>query len=225
MDSKGVLVVSKSSETFYYHPTRKRYDHSTRKCKNFFYSNTVLLINNIIQENVHLSSTESIRDVITELLSQCNIPYYQTPYDQDLHDLCIQECKLKRYPIDKIYGKASIAKYIPCGVIIASTGYAHLKNRSTQVFIAIYTAFLTWIDDTYSRDVIGVDCFNERFVTGQKQANEGLDGLDRLLRETNLHYHSIQANVILTASLNFVTSTILDFETQGMAVSFYYLNY
>ena len=36
MDSKGVLVVSKSSETFYYHPTRKRYDHSTRKCKNFF---------------------------------------------------------------------------------------------------------------------------------------------------------------------------------------------
>ena len=88
------------------------------------------------------------------------------------------------------------------------------------MFIAIYTAFLTWIDDTYAADVVGVDCFNERFVTGQKQENEGLDGLDRLLRETNLHYHSIQANVILTASLNFVTSTILDFETQGMKVSF-----
>ena len=90
------------------------------------------------------------------------------------------------------------------------------------MFIAIYTAFLTWIDDTYSADVVGVDCFNERFVTGQKQENEGLDGLDRLLRETNLHFHSIQANVILTASLNFVTSTrtILDFETQGMKVSF-----
>jgi hypothetical protein len=90
------------------------------------------------------------------------------------------------------------------------------------VFIAIYTAFLTWIDDTYTRDVIGVDCFNERFVTGRKQANAGLEGLDRLLRETNLHYHSIQANVILTASLNFVTSTILDFETQGMPVSFFF---
>ena len=92
------------------------------------------------------------------------------------------------------------------------------------MFIAIYTAFLTWIDDTYAEDVVGVDCFNERFVTGQKQENEGLDGLDRLLRETNLHYHSIQANVILTASLNFVTSTILDFETQGMKVGLYFFN-
>jgi hypothetical protein len=77
------------------------------------------------------------------------------------------------------------------------------------------------MDDTYTRDVIGVDSFNERFVTGREQANEGLDGFDRLLRETNLHFHGIQANVILTASLNFVTSTILDFETQGVPVSLY----
>jgi hypothetical protein len=88
------------------------------------------------------------------------------------------------------------------------------------VFIAIYTAFLTWLGDTYTRDVIGVDSFNERFITGRQQANEPLDGLARLLREISLHYHGIQANVILTVSLNFVTSTILDFETQEMAVSF-----
>ena len=87
------------------------------------------------------------------------VTYPRTPYDHDLHDLCIQECKLKRYPIDKIHGKASIAKYIPCGIIIASTAYAHLKSRSTQVYIAIYTAFLTWADDAYSRDVIGADSF------------------------------------------------------------------
>jgi len=104
---------------------------------------------------------------------------------------------------------------------MASTAYAHLESRSTRVFIALYTAFLTWVDDAYTRDVIGVDSFTERFVTGQKQANEGLDGLDRFLRETNLHYHGIQANVILTASLNFMTATILDFETQGMPVSLY----
>ena len=147
------------------------------------------------------------------------MPYYRTPYDHDLHDLCIQECKLKRYPIDKIRGKAWKAKYIPSGVMVASIAYGHLKSRSTQLFIALYTAFLTWLDDTYARDVTGLDSFNERFFTGQKQADEGLDALDRLLRETNLHYNSIQASVILTGSLNFVTAIILEFETQGMLVS------
>ena len=90
------------------------------------------------------------------------------------------------------------------------------------MYIALYTAFVSWIDDTYTQDIIGVDSFNERFVTGRKQANEGLDGLDRLLRETNLYYQGIQANVILTATLNFVTSIIMDFETQGIPVSLLY---
>ncbi|KAF8815635.1 terpenoid synthase [Phlegmacium glaucopus] len=173
------------------------------------------------QEKVrfNMSVREDIRDVIIELLSQCHIPHYRTPYDGDLYDLCIQECKLKGYPIDKAHGKASILKYIPCGVMNSCTGYAHLKNRSTLVFIAIYTAFLLWVDDTYTEHVKGVDTFHERFVTGQQQPNEALDGLARLLRETNLHYHGIQAHVILTSTLNFITSMLLDFETQGMAVS------
>ena len=170
---------------------------------------------------VELASSEDIRDVITELLSRCNIPYYRTPYNRDLHDLCIQECRIKRYPVDNIHGKDSIVKYIPYGVNIASTGYAHLKSRSTQIYIALYTAFGLWADDIYALDVTGLDSFNERFVTGRKQANEVLDGYDRLLRETDLHYHGIQANVILTATLNFVTSILLEFETKGMPVRLY----
>ena len=90
------------------------------------------------------------------------------------------------------------------------------------MFIAVYSAFLAWLDDTYARDVVGLDSFNERFITGREQANEVLDGFDRLLREINLHYNGIQANLILTSSLNFITSIILEFETQGIPVSLYW---
>ena len=90
------------------------------------------------------------------------------------------------------------------------------------MYIALYSAFALWVDDAYTRDVTGIDSFNERFVTGSKQANEVLDAFDRLVRETNLHYHGIQASVILTSTLNFVTSIILDFETKGMPVSLYF---
>ena len=87
------------------------------------------------------------------------------------------------------------------------------------MFIALYTAFLVRLDDAYAGDIKGLNSFNERFVNGQKQADEGLDGFDRFLRETSLHYHGIPANVILTASLNYVTSIILEYETQEMMVS------
>ena len=68
------------------------------------------------------------------------------------------------YPIDKIHGKVSIAKYIPCGVFIASASYAHLRSRSTQVLIAFFIAFITvtWIDDTlvmlFADSVLGRLC-------------------------------------------------------------------
>ena len=105
--------------------------------------------------------------------------------------------------------------------MLASIAYGHLKCRSTQLFIALYTAFLVWSEDTHALDVTGLDSFNERFVTGRKQANEALDGFDRFLRETNLHYNSIQTSVILTGGLNFITAIILEFETQGILVSLY----
>ncbi|KAF8804962.1 terpenoid synthase [Phlegmacium glaucopus] len=174
-----------------------------------------------IQEKEKARATpDDIRGVITELLSQCDITYYRTPYAQELHDACIEECKLKNYPIDnELYGRASILDFIPCGVVIASAAYGHIKKLPILVYISLYTAFLTWVDDAYTGHVRGVDVFNERFITGEKQENEGLDGLARLLRETSLHYYGVQANIILTSSLNFMTSTILEFETKGMPLS------
>lgn len=166
-----------------------------------------------------MTSAEGIRDAITELLSGCNIPYSRTPYDQDLHDLCIKECNLKGYPVDsKIHGRASILKQLILGVIITSNAYSHL-SRTLQVYVALYGGFTIWIDDTFERDVMGVDSFVERFVTRKKQANAGLEGFDRFLREARDYFPGHQADVVITTSLYYVSSIILEFETRGMQVS------
>ena len=47
---------------------------------------------------------------------------------------------------------------------MATTGYAHLPNRSTRILIAVYTACGIYLDDVFQRDISVVRYFNERFV-------------------------------------------------------------
>jgi hypothetical protein len=88
------------------------------------------------------------------------------------------------------------------------------------VYVALYGGFTIWIDDTFERETIGVNSFVERFVTRQKQANAGLDGFDRFLRDTRSYFPGVQADVVIATSLYYVSSIILEFETRGMKVSF-----
>jgi hypothetical protein len=161
-----------------------------------------------------VNSHNDIRNAVDDFLAHCNFSFPVTQYDRDFHNSCCDVARSKGYPVDS----PTLKPFIPGGVLMATTTYSHLQNKSTQILIALYSAFLIYIDDVYQHDVEGVNCFIERFILCQAQDDPVLDALTSLLREFHQHFGRVASNIMITSTLNFMTSLLLDHETQGMPV-------
>lgn len=149
------------------------------------------------------------------MLNTCQVPYSILPYDQELHNLCIEECLKKGYLLDRDDPKYSIEKYIASGIYL-SPAYKHLPNISTQVWIAIFTALGTCIDDVMDMDHLShLEEFGGRLVTGRTQANPILDGFARLLKEIPQHWRGLQGDIILSSSITYISACIIELQTEG----------
>lgn len=117
-------------------------------------------------------------------------------------------------------GDHSVRKFLPVGVGYAATAGAHL-DRPTQIWLSLYTSALTYIDEVPTRfpsEIPGVYLFNDRFMADKPQANVVLDALAAIIRRAPDMFQSIPSKLIMTSSLNFVTSNLLEYETTSMQV-------
>ncbi|PPQ64142.1 hypothetical protein CVT24_008772 [Panaeolus cyanescens] len=156
-----------------------------------------------------------IRNIVTDMLATCQVPYSILPYNQELHDLCIEECLRKGYPLDRNGLEYSIEKYIASGIYM-SPAYKHLPNIATKAWIAIFTAFASCIDDVMTMENVShLEVFGQRLISGQQQANPLLDGFARLLKEIPDHWRGLQGDIILGSSISFVAGCIIEIQTEG----------
>lgn len=132
----------------------------------------------------------------------------------DFYKACMDEA----YNLGDPLNSEIFPPYIVVGAMIAQAAYAHLKDRSIQVYIALYTAILTYLDDKYEHHVAALTSFNERFVRGDDQADKVLQILAKLLYELPHRYSSIASSMIITSTMNYITSLILELETSEMPV-------
>ena len=102
--------------------------------------------------------------------------------------------------------------------MIVTTAYSHLTNESIRIFIALYTAFLLYLDDIFQNNIQPLREFNERFVLKQSQENEVLNSFADLLLEMPELFTGVVFNIMINSTLNFVTGLLLEYETRGMAV-------
>jgi hypothetical protein len=164
------------------------------------------------------SKKEAIRSALENLLLKIKSPYIVTPYAQDFHDLCCKVAIERGYPMGTDPSVPSLLPFIPSGVIMAAIAYAHIEDEATRVFISLYTAFLVYVDDAFERNVERVSVFIERFVRKEKQLDPVLDGLASFLLSIPDHYEPVVASIILTATLNLINASTLEFQTQTMKV-------
>jgi hypothetical protein len=159
---------------------------------------------------------EEIRSTVVEFLNRCSIAYPRNvrvdpAFDEDCHAECIRLG----------YDMKTLEPFLRVGIDIAGTAYTHLKDKKIQRYIAIYTAFLTYLDDFCQTDegIVYVSSFLGRFINNEPQEYKTLDDLASVLKEVSVYWRPITASLILSASLNFIASLFLDHETKDMQVS------
>ena len=153
------------------------------------------------------------------MLQGLNAPYVRQPYNQALHDVCVKQAIERGFPMATDKSSVSLRKYIPVGVVIASTAYGHLAGENIHTFIAVYTAIMTCMDDVYANSTSeALKSFLERFSHGEKQLDPLLDAAAQMFREIPQHYDAPASGMILSSSVEFMNAMTIDSDVEGMTV-------
>ncbi|TFK39594.1 isoprenoid synthase domain-containing protein [Crucibulum laeve] len=156
-----------------------------------------------------------IQNTISTFFSRCGIPYPTTILaDVEFESACWEHAMQRAYPLHEL------GPFMEVGISIAMQAYSHLPNEEAKIFIALYTAFMSYLDDS-CRDEKGVQrirAFVERFSQNQPHKDEVLDNFASFLRDVFRHWKPLIATMILTATLNFFNSLVLDYETRTLKI-------
>ena len=102
-----------------------------------------------------------------------------------------------------------------CG--IAECAYAHTSYEH-QRFVALYTAYLVFVDDLGHANIEFVGQFVQRLARGEVQPIPALRRLQELLATVHEYYPRVSADAIVTSTLNGVSGMYTELTTKGNAV-------
>ncbi|KAJ3570799.1 hypothetical protein NP233_g4171 [Leucocoprinus birnbaumii] len=157
------------------------------------------------------SMKTQIEQILSRFLRECDIEFPRhVPLDQNFRDACYADATRRGFDLKLL------SRPLDVGIAIGDTGYRHLENFSTRVFIAVWTCLLTHVDDYYEVYADGLKEFSSRFMRQEKQMYPALDHLVEISREIADHWDTIGANIILAAELDYLTSSIIDSTIEGM---------
>ncbi|KAF8443150.1 isoprenoid synthase domain-containing protein [Boletus edulis BED1] len=162
---------------------------------------------------------QAARENIGSLLEQCNVPYKIIPFDEHLYQDCVDDATRRGYLVD---GDQSVLTFLREGVVYAATAGAHIPHRPTQIWIALYTSCAIYVDeaaDLFPEVLPDVYLFNDRFICKETQGNGVLDAFADVMRRASDLYRPVAAPLIITATQNFVTANLLEYETRSMKIS------
>ncbi|KAG2139585.1 isoprenoid synthase domain-containing protein [Suillus bovinus] len=159
----------------------------------------------------------SIRQNIANFLRRCGLQYIDVAVNEAYHSECCQEAINRGFPMD---GKYSIREYMEIGVAMSSNAYAHLPDNAAKMWMCLFTAVATRVDDVMVRgeDMADMYHFNERFVNCRPQGDPILNALDVILREITRFHSPLVSDLITASTINFMSANCLDDVTKDMQI-------
>ncbi|KAF8837333.1 terpenoid synthase [Paxillus ammoniavirescens] len=181
--------------------------------------------------SLQLSLIQCIRTTIRRLLTGCDVQYKVVPFDHAFYQECVDVSAQRGYPAPSF---EPFEPYLRIGALFGVTAAAHGTSRhvatrahdsrgALRIWTALYTACVVFADDIPSRfpwELPNLRAFNDRFVRGEKQGNTVLDALADLLRDAPRVFGGpVPANLVTTSTLDFITATMIEVETNDMQIS------
>lgn len=168
-------------------------------------------------------SAPEIKVLIQSLLQKCGWIYPTTSYSDSLDRLCRDALSKLDPRLDEAH---SIQRCVPVGINIAWGMYGHLQDEQRLVFIAAFTALVTYVDDKTVQDITWIYGFGQCLLKGASDMEHDpvISALVRLLSSASLYFDPFAANIICTSTLAFVSGQMMDHETREMAVCIILMN-
>lgn len=113
---------------------------------------------------------------------------------------------------------AFIQKLSVSGCDLAEIVYPHISDEH-RYYVALYSAFLLYVDDLGSRHLEAVAQFSRRFASGEKQLNLVLDFFTDLLRQSYELWPQVGADAIVSGTLEAIAANYIECTTGGMVVT------
>ncbi|SJL03841.1 uncharacterized protein ARMOST_07198 [Armillaria ostoyae] len=174
-----------------------------------------------------VETVQSLRQSIHLLLDQCSVDLQTQrtiPFDNALFSLACKEAARHGLIVD--HGTA--ASFRPCikhGVDTVTACFSHIQDTRSRIYMILYLASFFYLDDKFTpgyqsdAESMAQELFSS--MMGRVTPSDPMQKLySFLLTEApNCFPNSPTSNIIVTGSLNFITSAILDYRTQGMKAS------
>ena len=157
-----------------------------------------------------------LKDTVQSYLTRLNVPFVYTAFDQTRYDQCIENM-VERGWSESTQAAARI--FLLPSLAISLTAYAH-RSEAIQVFIAIYTTLMIYFDDiTVKGNLDSLKAFGKVLLEERSHGHEVLDASADILREIPKHYGDLAGSIILSATLRYISSVVIEQEMSQVSVS------
>ncbi|EAU89298.1 hypothetical protein CC1G_03563 [Coprinopsis cinerea okayama7 len=168
--------------------------------------------------NVSRDNKWDIKKIIQDFFKRCDVPYQVIPYDTELWNACLKRAKEKGYPVEPD-SPMSLYRSFKVGVVITRTSYGHIQDYEILIWVATFTAFVTYADDAFQEDIQHLHSFARTFLQNEKHEHPVLEAFAQFLRESSIRFSHFVANTVVSSALRFMMSIALEFEGQNVSVS------